>query len=386
MKHFAGMDLGAENLRFFGADETGLIKHMAPFPSPFKKTGGKYAGSSPEVLLDTIRTGVPQNERVRRYLKLKYDEFLEQAAKQGMKDFEAVGAQMAGKVWQREGRWYLMGSNTPGRFAVKDPEGSLGILIDLEINKEFVGANDGNAAAKAQSIYYKAIEGLVPATTGYIILGGGFGLGVPDTETQTEGGHVPVGFIHPALYRKCGCSPKVEVACAENYASGPGIAATAKQVIGYSNAGPNGPIKSIAAYEKAAGRIDDLEGAIRNSSLYKKAGDFEPKDVMELAHNGDAFASWIVDLAAEAVKIVAIASAQLYGLQRIGIGESVAENNPWFVDKVAKMVSDYTNGNTLLPNGLKVELTPIKEAGKYGALSLVVPTELYQQWAQTMKR
>ena len=381
---FAGMDLGAHNLRFFYADENGEISLFNKVTSPFRQTKRKHTDGSDEVHLDTILTDVPEPERVSRYLEGQQKLFFQESGK-GMSDFEAQGAQMAGKVWQREGKWYLMGSNTPSRFAVQDPEGQKGILIDTGFER-FAGANDGNAAAKAQSIYYAAKLGLVPSTTGYIILGGGFGFGIPDTETQTEGGHVEVGLVHPALFRKCGDSPKVAVAHAELYASGPGQVATAEQVIEYVDTGLNGPIASIAAYEKAAGRIADLEGAVRNSPLYEKAGDFESKDIMDAAHNGDKFASWIADLAAEAVKVVCISGAQYYGLQRIGMGESVAEKTPWFVDKVAKMVHNSTKGNTLLPNGLTVELTPIKDAGKYGALSMVVPTDLYETWADVMKR
>ncbi len=383
MVFFAGMDLGAHNLRFFYANENGEIELFDPVTSPFRKTKRKHTDGSDQVHLDTIMTNVPENERVSRYLSEMQDQFFSKSGK-GLKDFEAQGAQMAGKVWQREGKWYLMGSNTPTRFAVQDPEGQNGILIDTSFAERFKGANDGNAAAKAQSIYYQVKLGLAPSTTGYIILGGGFGFGVPDTETQTEGGHVEVGFIHPALLRKCGDNAKVVVGHAENYASGPGQVATVVQVIEYFDAGIQGPIASLAAHEKEAGRIGDLVGAIEASPLYE-TGNYESKDIMDAAHSGDKFASWIVDLAAEAVKVVCVGGAQFYGLQRIGIGESVAEGHPWFVDKVANRVTACTKGNTLLQNGLTVELTPIKDAGKYGALSLVVPSKLYSKWADVMK-
>ena len=55
MRRFAGIDLGAHNLRFFVADERGVMKdeHIVVSASPFRKTGKELKKDVPEVLLDT---------------------------------------------------------------------------------------------------------------------------------------------------------------------------------------------------------------------------------------------------------------------------------------------------------------------------------------------
>jgi hypothetical protein len=106
---------------------------------------------------------------------------------------------------------------------------------------------------------------------------------------------------------------------------------------------------------------------------------------MDYAKNSaDGLAAFIADLAAQVTADAAIAIAQLFGLTRIGIGESVARSNPWHVDIIAKKVADRTRNSSMLTPPLKVELTPIHNPAKFGALSLVVPESQYEIWAQKM--
>jgi hypothetical protein len=121
--------------------------------------------------------------------------------------------------------------------------------------------------------------------------------------------------------------------------------------------------------------------------LKERQKNITPKTVMDLAKdNSDGLAVYIANIASDVTAFAAVTAAQLFGLQLIGIGESVARLNPWHVDNISKKVDSYTKGNTMLRPSLKVELTPLKNPAKYGALSLVVPESRYEIWAEKMKK
>ncbi|MFH1440282.1 MAG: ROK family protein [Candidatus Woesearchaeota archaeon] len=395
MKNYIGIDVGGTKVDLVLADEEGNILFSEKYDSPFLETGNRLAdeetdaeitgSEGKEVLLDKFKSGIGMGIRFHKYLEGAVVDFRKKARnKRKLKGtIDGIGASLCGTVRKDESGFYFLGANTPNRFV----NNRLGIQVSqLETLAEipFAAANDGNAAAKAQGIFYKARLGLDPKKTGYAILGTGFGFGVPDTDAQTELGHIPIGFVHSTLMQKCGCTDgRIYTRCAENYASGGGMERIVRDVSALSNL----DLQELAQYERLGYRAEDLKEAIRGSELnYMPDGEkITTAKIMSVAYNGDAFAEWVVNLAAQTTAYALVSAAQMFGLERIGVGESVAINNPWHVENIAEIVEDMVKDNKLLPNGLKVEMTPISEnAAKYGALSLVVPEDRYDMWADAM--
>lgn len=375
LKTLLGMDVGATEVGWILANIEGNIIAEGESKSPFLKMGNRTSEGDEEVFLDTILTDSPPWSRVSEYLTQEKERFLETA---GVTDFYAAGGSLCGKVWIVGNTHFLMGSNTPDRFAVDPVTGPRGISIRIT-EKMFKAANDGNAAATAQGMYYKIVMGVNPERTGYGILGTGYGFGVPGAYKLTEIGHGRVGFVHPLLALKCGCSD-VPTTCPENYASGDGMKKTAEKVLGLDA----GKLEMLSTYESFGGRTEgyDLREAVHSSKL--REGEIDSERIIRLAQEGDRFAIWITDLAARVTADSLITAAQHFDLQIIGLGESVAVNNLWYVSKIAKLGNIPEGQNSLLPNGLKIEVTPLPNAAKYGALSLVVPEERYGPWVNQM--
>ncbi len=377
MVYLLGMDLGATTLDFVIASMDGMIVFDGHYPSPFQILDS----SQGIVLVDTMLKNVHPAERVSYYIREKQNEFLQKARSQGINDIQAQGIGLCGMAWQdTDKKWHMLGSNTPDRFAEKDSDGRKGVLINLCTDWPIKAANDGNAAATAQGIFYSIEHKLDPKATGYAILGTGFGFGVPGTMTPTEIGHIPVGFVHPSLLMRCGCNPEKFTSCAENYASGRGIAKTYSRVMRSKQELPE-LFNELCLYEKMGGRCSDLEKATETAI-------FDPnitaEEVFIRAQKGDQLAKWVTDIAAHVTADAIIGAAQLYGLQRVGIGESVAINNPLHVRAIARLVEQQITGNTLLQGGLIVEQTPIIYAARYGALALVAPHDKHELWVQNM--
>ncbi len=382
MANILGIDLGGTSLDYVLATENGEFLYKKSYPSPFKETAKRLPDGSPEVFIDTILHNIPAEHRTYTYIAQTEAEFLNEAdGKTGNINLEKKGYSLCGKTWEHDGKIYIIGGNTPLRFAEKAGKGKIGIAITgLKPDYQINAANDGNAAATAQGIYYKAVKGINPVETGYLILGTGFGFGVPGYSALTELGHIPVGFIPKLLWQYCGCTDGQKTACAENYAAGRGIKRCAEILLS-STGDP--ALSLLAEYSNTDMGIDKL---IATSRL-RNCRDISAETVMDLAKdNSDGLAAYIADLAAEITAYAAVTAAQLFGLQRIGIGESVARCNPWHVNNIAKKVNAYTRGNTILRPVLRVEATPLKDPAKYGALSLVVPESRYDSWAERMEK
>ena len=389
MPDLLGMDLGGTKLDFLLAAEDGTFLYEKQYDSPFKKTGKTLASGDAEVLLDTILTHIPKAQRTAAYISRSEEKCLKQARKEiGSFDIAGKGASLCGRTWEQDGNIVIAGGNTPMRFASGHDQDKPGIVV-MKASADYpvTATNDGTAAATAQGIYYKVVHGIDPKKTAYFILGTGFGCGIPHCDVPAEIGHIPVGFMPEALWQTCGCTTGHPTACAENYASGRGIANCARTLLSLKDSPVLKTISPCLVRPTGFSGLSDFSNlsALVTDSRISRHRKTDAKTIMDYAKNNtDDLAVFIADLAAQVTADAAIAAAQLFGLTRIGIGESVARLNPWHVDNIAKKVADRTMNSNLLVPPLTVELTPINNPAKYGALSLVVPESQYETWARKM--
>ena len=385
MSNILGIDLGGTLLKYVLANEMGEFLYEKTYDSPFKRTSKKMSNGEPEVFIDTILKDIPIEQRVFHYLSRTEADFLNDAKRTISNiDLGGRGYSLCGKTWAHDGKILMIGGNTPFRLATDLGKDKMGIVVaEKKSGDNIKAANDGNAAATAQGIYYKSIKGIDPVETGYFILGTGFGFGIPKYFALTEIGHIPVGFVPKLLWQECGCTVGHKTACTENYVSGRGIENCAKILLSLEG---NSVLKGLSEYLSIETNDKNLFDLVTTSKM-KNHKNINSKTVMDLAkNNSDGLAVYIANIASDVTAFAAVTAAQLFGLQLIGIGESVAHSNPWHVDNISKKVDSYTKGNTILRPSLKVELTPLKNPAKYGALSLVVPESRYEIWAEKMKK
>lgn len=379
MANILGVDLGGTKLDYILTTDECDVIFQQRYPSPFRKTSRRLPGGEPEVLLDTVFTTVPISKRVSHYLAETESEFIKAAGKK--RPFEKKGFSLGGKTWIHDGKIVMLGGNTPIRFATDLGNGKKGIVV-APSGGDIAAANDGQAAATAQGIYYQAKAGLDPSETGYFILGTGFGFGIPANPAPLEIGHIPAGFVPEILWQPCGCTAGRKTACMENYVSGRGIQNTAETLLALNG---RSELKRIAGclpedeleknlFERvAASRLNGLRGV-------------DARAIMALAEErADGLAEYVASLAAAVSALAAVTAAQLFGLRRIGFGESVARLNPWHVQRIADRTRKYVDGSHLLKPPVVVELSPLKNPSKYGSLALVAPVEKYDVWTEKMK-
>lgn len=372
-----GMDLGGTKLAYVLATAKGDFVYQKTYPSPYRIMSGTLEQEETPVYIDTILHDIPLEKRVARYLSETEADFLDKA---GAGPILAKGMSLCGKTWVKDGKIMMIGGNTPVRLAEQDKDGRYGIVVG-SMQEQVVAANDGNAAATAQGMYYQAVNEIPARETGYIILGTGFGFGVPGYFATTEIGHIPVPLMPEALWQPCGCNKRRSTPCAENYVSGRGIAATCERLLSLQSRGLLGEIEKQLAWLVSGEAHPDIE----KTTL--KPAEISAEMVMKHAKNSsDGMAVRVAALAAHVTAYCVVAVAYQFGLQRIGIGETVAMANPWHVDAIARIAAGLVGDSTILKPPLTIELTPVNDPGQYGALSLVVPESDYELWAGKMRR
>jgi len=376
------MDIGGTKLTCVLASDDGDLLFQHTYISPFKRMQHTLPDGSPAIYLDDVMTNVPVKKRVSAYLSYIESKFLEEAKSEiGVSTYAKKGMSLCGKTWIHNNNVMMAGGNTPARLFVDLGNGNAGIIV-TERSNDLVAANDGNAAATAQGIHYHTARGIPPKETGYLILGTGFGFGVPEYFALAELGHMPVGFIPRLLRQDCGCTVGHKTRCAENYASGRGMQNTAIHLLSLKG---RTSLREFAFQPEGLNVGANLYDMVAGSEL-AEGHDCTSKTIMDLAKNRDDDLSvWIVNLAAQVTSHMVICAALQFGLQMVAIGETLAQSNPWYVDIISERVKRRTRGNTILNPPLKVELTPLKNPALYGALSLVVPKAKYETWADKMK-
>jgi glucokinase len=380
--YYLGVDLGGTKVTCVLANDKGDFLFQQTYSSPFKRMQRKLPDGSPAVYLDDVMTNVPIKKRVSAYLSHIESNFLKEAKKEiGIGTYDKKGMSLCGKTWFHNNNIMMAGGNTPARLFVNLGDGKSGVFV-TEKTEDLVAANDGIAAATAQGIYFHVERGIIPKETGYLILGTGFGFGVPDYFALAEIGHTPVGFIPKLLWQNCGCTVGYKTTCVENYASGRGIQNTAQLLLSLKES-PS--LRKCTLYLEGMAIERNLYDIVAASRLNEEES-CQTKKIMDLAKNRvDDLAYWIVNLAAEVTALAAKSAALQFGLQIIGIGETLAQSNPWYVDHISEAVMRCTQGNNILKPPLKIELTPLRHPSLYGALSLVVPEEKHEIWADKMK-
>lgn len=162
-----GMDLGGTKLDFLLSDQDGRFLHEKQFPSPFRKTAKMTAVGEAEVLIDTLLTDIPRQDRVAAYIAECETRFLKEARKAaGRYDISGKGVSLCGKTWQEQGKIMVTGGNTPMRFAAHPDQSGSGIAV-MDVNGDGIlrAANDGTAAATAQGIHFQVVQGIDPGKT-----------------------------------------------------------------------------------------------------------------------------------------------------------------------------------------------------------------------------
>lgn len=393
-QYIVGIDLGATQLRFIAArSKTGEIRKSGPedkgkyfFPSPFKKKGEGF-------LIDNLLRKIPLHERVSVYLYEKLNISLEKLALK-KNQVKAIGISVPGRILPGN---KFMGANTPFTYATKDRYGNYGIDVMGTIKRNFKEIkialdNDCNCAGLAQGLYYKSL-GIDPYSTFYITISTGIGGGGPKRDLD-EVGHTPIGGGFPGLVPKCGCGA---YGCLEAYASGEGILNQAltilrlykedkgrfKQFEAYESMRLGRPLhlsdSILASYlrrEYLMGRQLSTELIFRKAALDRKGTGFDP------------FARYLVETAALRTAKAIVAISHIHGLERIGIGGSVALENPKYIELISAEVDRvFWKRPNILQRDIKVELSPLGYyVNDYGALSLVLDRKDVDRWVATMKK
>ncbi len=393
-QYIVGIDLGATQLRFIAArSKTGEIRKSGLedkgkyfFPSPFKKKGEG-------VLIDNLLKKIPLHERVSLYLCEKLNISLRKLALK-KNQVKGIGISVPGRVLPGN---KFMGANTPFTYATKDRYGNYGIDVMGAIKREFKGIkialdNDCNCAGLAQGLYYKSLS-IDPYTTFYITISTGIGGGGPKRDLD-EVGHIPIGGGFPGLVPRCGCGA---YGCLEAYASGEGILNQALTILRLYKEDKR-TFKQFEAYESMRlGKPLHLSDRILASPLrreYSIGGQLSTKLIFHKAALNtkgtefDPFARYLIETAAVRTAKVIVAISYIHGVERIGIGGSVALENPKYIELISAEVDRiFWKRPNILQRNIKVELSPLGYyVNDYGALSLVLDQKDVDRWMATMKK
>jgi predicted NBD/HSP70 family sugar kinase len=388
-EYILGIDLGATQLRFILADkENGnlYVDHgnnsKESFPSPLSENG--------KICSDPFIAHIPDINKVSAYVARKLETYLTELGVE-KKAVRGIGISVAGSV-HSDGRF--IGSNVPLRYAQKISD-LYGVDLITGLKAIFpkgvtiIVENDGNCAGVAQGIYYEQM-GLAPNKTFFITVSTGIGGGGPKRDID-EVGHIIVDGYYPRLVPVCGCGA---CGCIEAYASGEGIKNQAVSILDLL-------FKNSPAFEEfndfeciRTGGLYNLYEIVHRShlkSLYIDEQGIDAKTVFDFANlnkvkdTTDEFAYYLVEIAAERFAKVLFSLSNIHGIERFGIGGSVAINNPGYLDIVRQKMKTLRRSEDIFKSCVKIEVSPLGEyVTDYGALLLAVDSSYKKNWIDTI--
>jgi predicted NBD/HSP70 family sugar kinase len=394
-RYVMGVDFGATKINYtlFDAESGELLKSYLIKEGPFFRENPKVD----HVVLDEKLHGYPDGTKVSMYLKEETGNVLDIWGCVP-EDFSGAGMSVAGKVFNNGSDGSsatFIGGNTPERYTVKDVYGQLcvqttGGMKELFGKKPVIAANDCNCTGNAQSWYYGKM-GVDPMKTYYMVISTGIGGGGAMMAVD-EIGHTKIFGVHPYVSRQCNCK---EHGCLESYASGTGIPLFAKKFLDL----PPEKLAEVFQYEKLGGRIgmrsmngsgDPVQVAMASPLAAidcMRSGDVFINAALD-AESGDPFSRYMVETCAEMTANSIANAVNIHGLEVIGIGGSVASNNPLYIGKINEFTNDLIGGNSKFsPRGVKVEVCPMGDAvNDYGPASLVLEDGYKANWVDAMIR
>jgi predicted NBD/HSP70 family sugar kinase len=388
-EYILGIDLGATQLRFILAREkTGALdvvhgkNSKISFPSPLSEDD--------QVFSDSFFSQIPDSNKVPAYVVRKLESYLTELGVT-KRSIKGIGVSVAGSV-NRDG-WFI-GSNVPLRYA-KKIENSYRVDLITNLKGIFpdgmtiIVENDGNCAGVAQGIYYEQM-GLDQSKTFFITVSTGIGGGGPKRDLD-EVGHIIVDGYFPGLVPVCGCGA---CGCIEAYASGEGIKNQAERILDLF-------LKNSKAFKKfndfeairtrGAYNLYEITHSSRLKSLYIDGKDIDAKTIFDFANLNkmkdakDEFAYYLIEVAAERFAKVLFSLSNIHGIERFGIGGSVAINNPCYLDIVRNKMKTLRSSEDIFKSSVEIEVSPLGEyVTDYGALLLVVNTVYKKNWIDTI--
>jgi predicted NBD/HSP70 family sugar kinase len=387
MKSYSlGIDIGASQVRFILADSKN---------GNFNIGGNNH---SKEICLSPSNSKFDINtipslkeaadiELFQRYIVLKTKEYLKKLDIT-IEQIDNIGISAAGRMLDGS---IFIGSNLPLKYTTRYGQFSgVNLLTPMRAafpGKKIIIENDATCSGIAQAAYYEYL-GIDPLKTFYITISTGIGGGGPKLDID-EVGHIIVGNVYPGLNLRCGCGA---IGCVESTTSGTGIKNLTNKIL------------QLFCTDKALfGELNAFEflrtnhrytlgGIIEKSRLlkqYQGGKSIEPKTIFDLAREyysigkGDEFAYYIIESAAERLAGLFVSLANIHGIERFGVGGSVASKNPFFIELTAKYIQGIrADVNRSFSPDIMVELSPMGEfINDYGALFLTIEdSQMRKEW------
>jgi predicted NBD/HSP70 family sugar kinase len=372
-----GIDIGASQVRFILADSKNGNLNIGG-NNHSKETCLSPSNSKFDIKQFALLKELPDTQIFQSYIVFKTKEYLANSAI-SIDLIESIGVSVAGRILQGS---IFIGSNLPLKYT-----SHFGIYSGVDLNnpiqsafpgKKIIIENDATCSGIAQAAYYEYM-GIDPLKTYYITISTGIGGGGPKRDLD-EVGHIMVGNVYPGLNLQCGCGA---IGCVESTTSGTGIKNLTNKIL------------QLFCTDKALfGELNAFEflrtnhrytlgGIIEKSRLlkqYQSGKSIEPNTIFDLAREyhttgkGDEFAYYIIESAAERLAGLFVSLANIHGIERFGIGGSVASKNPFLLELTAKYIQSIrADVNRSFSPDIVVELSPLGEfINDYGALFLTL--------------
>lgn len=364
--YYVGVDLGGTRLRVCLACSEGVIVGRWVEGSPLRP----YREG---IWLDYHWLEIPMERRLGAVLRDRVCGYLEEGGISSSA-VRGIGVSVPGRI---TGRGHFWGGNTPLRLA-REGNRLYGIDAIWGLEDAFPRAvsrveNDGNAIARLQARYWQEVEGIAPERTFYLTLSTGVG-GGNIFSIPNEVGHIRFSQSPPFLPPECGCGGRY---CVEAFSSGTGLVRRAERIFRAYLEGSS-EVEDWYDYERGRnGWVGSLVEFMEGSSLYmlfRRRGRIEAEDIFEgvgYPLSKEDLGGYLLWEAAEQLAYLALALAQVFGTEYIGVGGGIAFHNPCFLGELERFLGRLSTGDMVerLPRFFP---TPLRDlAGDYASLYLV---------------